>query len=165
MVIYKITSFEYTKSSFLPGIEELEQEKSTMSEEIFRQDLFTKDEEGRIRLIAGYSKDSDNWTFPKYLADPVSFSDDIEEKLLSPTGVLHSFTVVRRSMPEFKVPYVLALVDFPEKVRVMAQVETDDPNSLKFGEEMALTTGFIKTGADGSDVISYKFIPVRELNK
>jgi len=112
--------------------------------EIFRQDLFTTDDEGRIRLIAGYSKDSDNYTFPKYLADPVSFSDDIEEKLLSPTGVLHSFTIVRRSMPEFPVPYGLALVDFPEEVRVMAQVESADIEGLQMGEEMALTTGVIK---------------------
>ena len=111
------------------------------NEEIFRSDLFTTDDEGRTRLIAGYSKDSDNYTFPKYLADPVSFSDDVEEKLLSPTGELHSFTIVRRSMPEFPVPYVLALVDFPEKVRVMAQVETKDMDGLQMGEEMAVTTG------------------------
>ncbi len=130
--------------------------------EIFRQDLFTTDDEGRVRLIAGYSKDADNYTFPKYLADPVSFSDEVEEKLLSPTGELHSFTIVRRSMPEFPVPYALALVDFPEKVRVMAQVETADMEGLKMGEEMALTTGVVKKTADGRDVISYKFIPVRE---
>ena len=133
-----------------------------MSEDIFRQDLFSTDDEGRVRLIAGYCKESDNWTFPRYLADPVSFTDDVEEKFLSPTGVLHSFTVVRRSMPEFKVPYVLALVDFPEGVRVMAQVETEDPDSLEFGEEMGLTVGVIKKAPDGTDVSSYKFIPVRE---
>jgi len=132
-------------------------------EEIFRPDLFTTDEEGRVRLIAGYSKEGDNYTFPKYLADPVSFSDDVEEKLLSPTGELHSFTVVRRSMPEFPVPYALALVDFPEKVRVMAQVETKDMDGLQLGEEMAITTGVVKKTNDGRDVISYKFIPVREL--
>ncbi len=133
-----------------------------MSEDIFRQDLFTTDDEGRVRLIAGYCKESDNWTFPRYLADPVSFTDDVEEKFLSPTGILHSFTVVRRSMPEFKVPYVLALVDFPEGVRVMAQVETEDPDSLEFGEEMAVTIGVIKMAPDGTDVKSYKFIPARE---
>ena len=133
-----------------------------MSEDIFRQDLFTTDDEGRVRLIAGYCKESDNWTFPKYLADPVSFTDDVEEKFLSPTGVLHSYTVVRRSMPEFKVPYVLALVDFPEGVRVMAQVETEDPDSLEFGEDMSVTVGVIKKAPDGTDISSYKFIPVRE---
>ena len=131
--------------------------------EIFRQDLFTTDDEGRVRLIAGYSKEADNYTFPKYLADPVSFSDDVEEKLLSPTGTLHSFTIVRRSMPEFPVPYGLVLVDFPEKVRVMAQVESDDLEGLQMGEEMAIVTGVIKKTADGRDVISYKFKPVREL--
>ena len=133
------------------------------NEEVFRPDLFTTDEEGRVRLIAGYSKESDNYTFPKYLADPVSFSDDVEDKLLSPTGELHSFTIVRRSMPEFTVPYALALVDFPEKVRVMAQVETKDMEGLQLGEEMALTTGMVKKTKDGRDVISYKFVPVREL--
>ena len=131
--------------------------------EIFRQDLFTTDDEGRVRLIAGYSKEADNYTFPKYLADPVSFSDDVEEKLLSPTGILHSFTIVRRSMSEFPVPYGLVLVDFPEKVRVMAQVESDDLEGLQMGEEMAIVTGVIKKTADGRDVISYKFKPVREL--
>ncbi len=132
-------------------------------QEIFRDDLFTTDEEGRVRLIGGYSKESDNYTFPKYLADPVSFSDDIEEKLLSPAGVLHSFTVVRRSMPEFPVPYALALVDFPEKVRVMAQVETKDMDNLQLGEKMLVTTGVVKKTPDGRDVISYKFIPEREM--
>ena len=134
-----------------------------MSKDLFRSDLFTTDNKGRIRLIAGYCKTADNWTFPKYLVDPVSFTDDIEERLLSPTGTLHSFTIVRRSMPEFIVPYVLALVDFPEGVRVMAQVETEDPQSLKNGEDMAITVGVIKKAPDGSDVKSYKFIPSREL--
>lgn len=132
-------------------------------QEIFRDDLFTKDEEGRIRLIAGYSKESDNYTFPKYLADPVSFSADVEDKLLSPAGVLHSFTIVRRSMPEFPVPYALALVDFPEKVRVMAQVETKDMEGLQLGESMVVTTGVVKKTPDGRDVISYKFAPEREM--
>ena len=66
-------------------------------------------------------------------------------------------------MPEFPVPYGLVLVDFPEKVRVMAQVESDDLEGLQMGEEMAIVTGVIKKTADGRDVISYKFKPVREL--
>ncbi len=131
--------------------------------QIFMPELFKEDDKGNIRLVAGYCPESDNWTFPKYLADPVSFSDKIEEKFLSVTGVLHAFTVVRRSMPEYVVPYVLALVDFPETVRVMAQVETSDFDALTFGEEMGVTTGIIRKAPDGSDVISYKFIPVREV--
>jgi uncharacterized OB-fold protein len=130
-------------------------------DEVMFPELFRTDEQGRVRLVAGYSKESNNWTFPKYLADPVSFSDEVEERLLSPTGELHSFTVVRRSMPEFPVPYALALVDFPEGVRVMAQVETNDPEGLKIGQKMGVTVGTVKKSKDGKDVKSYKFIPVK----
>jgi uncharacterized OB-fold protein len=129
-------------------------------DEVLFPELFKVDGEGRVRLVAGYSKESNNWTFPKYLADPVSFSDEVEERLLSPTGELHSFTVVRRSMPEFPVPYALALVDFPEGVRVMAQVETNDPEGLKIGQKMGVTIGTVKKSKDGGDVKSYKFVPV-----
>ena len=45
----------------------------------------------------------------------------------------------------------------------MAQVESDDLEGLQMGEEMAIVTGVIKKTADGRDVISYKFKPVREL--
>lgn len=132
------------------------------NDEVLFPELFTVDDSGTVRLIAGYSKESDNWTFPKYLADPVSFSDDVEEKMLSPTGELHSFTVVRRSMPEFPVPYALALVDFPEGVRVMAQVEIDDPENLKIGQKMGVTVGTVKKTNDGKDVKSYKFYPIKK---
>jgi uncharacterized OB-fold protein len=134
----------------------------TENDEVLFPELFTTDGSGEFRLVAGYSKESNNWTFPKYLADPVSFSDDVEERLLSPFGELHSFTVVRRSLPEFPVPYALALVDFPEGVRVMAQVETDDPEGLKIGQKMGITVGTVKKSQDGKNVKSYKFYPVNK---
>jgi len=131
-------------------------------DEVLLPELFTTDDEGRVRLVAGYYKDSDSYTFPKYLVDPKSFSDDVEERPLSPTGILHSFTIVRRSMPEFPVPYALGLVDFPEGVRVMAQVETDNFEELKIGDEMGVTVGNVKRTADGRDVKSYKFYKINK---
>ena len=121
------------------------------NEEVMFPELFAFDDAGKVRLIGGYSKESDNWTFPKYMADPISFSDEIEEKMLSAEGELHSFTVVRRSMPEFPVPYALALVDFPEGVRVMAQVEVDDTESLKSGQKMGVTIGTVKKSKEGRE--------------
>ncbi len=131
-------------------------------DEVLLPELFTTDDEGRVRLVAGYYKDSDSYTFPKYLVDPKSFSEDVEERPLSPTGILHSFTIVRRSMPEFPVPYALGLVDFPEGVRVMAQVETDNFEELKIGDEMGVTVGNVKKTADGRDVKSYKFYKINK---
>lgn len=133
-----------------------------INDEVMFPELFATDRAGRVRLVAGYSKDSDNYTFPKYMADPKSFSDEIEERMISPEGELHSFTVVRRSMPEFPVPYALALVDFPEGVRVMAQVEVEDPESLTIGEKMGVTVGTVKKTKDGKEVKSYKFYPIKK---
>lgn len=135
------------------------------NDEVLLPELFTTDEQGRVRLVAGYYKASDSYTFPKYMVDPKSFSDEVEERPLSPTGILHSFTIVRRSMPEFPVPYVLALVDFPETVRVMAQVETDDFDDLKIGDEMGVTVGTVRKTNDGRDVKSYKFYPTKKGKK
>jgi uncharacterized OB-fold protein len=132
------------------------------NDEVLFPELFATDRGGRIRLVAGYYKESDSYTFPKYLVDPKSFSEDVEERFLSPTGILHSYTIVRRSMPEYPVPYALALVDFPEKVRVMAQVETDNFDELKIGTEMGVTVGTVKKTADGRDVKSYKFYTVKK---
>jgi uncharacterized OB-fold protein len=132
------------------------------NDEVLFPELFATDRGGRIRLVAGYYKESDSYTFPKYLVDPKSFSEDVEERFLSPTGILHSYTIVRRSMPEYPVPYALALVDFPEKVRVMAQVETDNFDELKIGTEMGVTVGNVKKTADGRDVKSYKFYTVKK---
>lgn len=132
------------------------------NDEVLLPELFATDSDGRVRLVAGYYKESDSYTFPKYLVDPKSFSEDVEERFLSPTGILHSYTIVRRSLPEFPVPYALALVDFPERVRVMAQVETDDFDELKIGNEMGVTVGTVRKTADGRDVKSYKFYTVKK---
>jgi uncharacterized OB-fold protein len=132
------------------------------NDEVLLPELFATDQAGRVRLVAGYYKESDSYTFPKYLVDPKSFSEDVEERFLSPTGILHSYTIVRRSLPEFPVPYALALVDFPEKVRVMAQVETDNFDELKIGNEMGVTVGTVRKTADGRDVKSYKFYAVKK---
>ena len=107
----------------------------TENDEVLFPELFKVEGSGEVRLVAGYSKEADNWTFPKYLADPVSFSDDVEERLLSPCGELHSFTVVRRSLPEFPVPYALALVD-------LLQPETFPPC------ESAQGSGMVPPGRD-----------------
>jgi uncharacterized OB-fold protein len=130
-------------------------------EEFYMLNFFTEDPEPR--LIAGKSKSSGNWTFPPYLADPVSFTDDVEHTELPRNGVLHSFTIVRRSLPDFTVPFGLGLIDFPDQeVRVMAQVEADDlENDLELGMEVETIIGVVRKAKDGSDIYSYKFRPVK----
>ena len=129
---------------------------------VLHPDFFTEDPEPR--LIAGKCKVSGNWTFPPYLADPVSFQDDIEHVPLPKNGKLHSFTIVRRSLPDFPVPFGLGLIDFPEqKVRVMAQVEADDLESdLSLDMDVATIVGVVRKAKDGSDIYSYKFRAIKK---
>ena len=128
---------------------------------VLHQDFFTEDPEPR--LIAGKSKSSGNYTFPPYLADPVCFQDDIEHVNLPRNGILHSFTIVRRSLPDFPVPFGLGLIDFPEQeIRVMAQVEADDlENDLKLDMEVETIVGVVRKAQDGTNIYSYKFRPVK----
>lgn len=131
-----------------------------MSEDknLFLPELFST--EPHTHLIGGKCRKCGKYTFPKYLACPYCFSDEIDDAPLSKTGKLHSYTVVRRSMPEFVVPYGLGLVDFPEGVRVMAQIDKDFIDDLKLEEEMEVEIGPVRKGKDGKDQYSYKFKPV-----
>ncbi len=135
-----------------------EKEQIAEQTELYGTNLFSTTPEPH--LIAGRCKSCGKYTFPKYYACPFCFSDNLEDAPLSPTGVLHSFTIVRRSMPGYPVPYGLGLVDFPEGVRVMAQVETDKPQELKLNMKMGITVGTIRKNKDGKEVRSYKFRPV-----
>ncbi len=62
-------------------------------------------------------------------------------------------------MPDYPVPYGLVLVDFPEGVRVMAQVAYEHMDELKSDMSMGVTIGTVRKGKDGSDIKSYKFYP------
>jgi len=125
--------------------------------ELFLPELFTKDPD--VRLVAGKCNKCGKYTFPKYVACPHCFSDDISEAPLSKIGKLHSYTIVRRSMPEFVVPYGLGLVDFPEGVRVMAQIDKEYVDGLELDEDMEVEIGPVRKGKDGKDQYSYKFKP------
>lgn len=127
--------------------------------EYFMPQLFSL--EPKPHLIGGRCKVCGKYTFPKYLACPYCFSDQLEDAPLSFKGILHSFTIVRRSMPDYPVPYGLGLVDFPEGVRVMAQMEADDLKNLKLGIEMEIIVGVVRKGKDGNDILSYKFRPAK----
>lgn len=137
-----------------------EKEKTNDQTELFMPELFSTTPEPH--LIAGRCKECGTYTFPKFYACPNCFSDKLEDAPLSPEGVLHSFTIVRRSLPDFPVPYGLGLVNFPEGVRVMAQIETDNFEELKLDMKMGVTVGTIRKGQDGKDIKSYKFRPISQ---
>lgn len=45
-----------------------------------------------------------------------------EESLIEPIGELYSFTVVHVGRPGSRTPYAIGVADFPENIRVIAQI-------------------------------------------
>ncbi len=55
------------------------------------------------------------------------------------TGTIHTFTIARRpAHPGFKdeLPYVVALIDLDEGVRIMSNIITDNPDAIAIGQRV-----------------------------
>lgn len=68
---------------------------------------------------------------------------------LGPTGTLYTWTRVHQSTPEFKVPYVLAYVDFSQNVRVLVPLADGIEPQVGMAVELVLAPG-PRMGADGT---------------
>jgi uncharacterized protein len=68
-------------------------------------------------------------------------SRNLEYRPVSGKGTVYSYTVIRSPQPAFKgmEPYVVANVELPEGVRMMANILTDDVDSVKIGMPVQLT--------------------------
>jgi len=67
---------------------------------------------------------------------PYCFSEAFEWKRLSGQGTLYSYTVIHKPpSPAFrdKVPFILALIDLAEGVRMMSNILECEPNSVEIG--------------------------------
>ena len=73
---------------------------------------------------------------------PHCLSDEFEWQTASGRGHIYSFTVIHRSpSPAFRdrVPYVLALVELEEGVRMMTNIVGCDPEAVAIGEAVEVT--------------------------
>ena len=54
-------------------------------------------------------------------------------------------------------PYAIGLIDLPEGLRVLAQISTDDPESVIVGAEVKLVIERLHTNAEGNEITTFKF--------
>jgi uncharacterized OB-fold protein len=82
---------------------------------------------------------------------------------LSKNGELYVWSIVHQSMPGVPVPYVVGIVDLPEGVSVRCNVidVAPDPDLLRFGMPVEMTTGVSQQDREGRDVVAFYFRPVR----
>jgi uncharacterized OB-fold protein len=106
--------------------------------------------------------------FPRSPAcrNPKCADKRIEDVELSPRGTLWTYTVQYYKPPpparfdDPFTPYGVGLVDLPEGIRIMGMISSDDPDSLKIGQEMELVIETLYHDDDGSEVLTWKWRPV-----
>ena len=76
---------------------------------------------------------------------------------LSPDGAVFAFTVIHQAPGGRKTPYVLALVDLDDEVRVLAQINAT-PNEVHMGLRVSLALSQVGMD-DAVPVIGYAFAP------
>ncbi len=80
---------------------------------------------------------------------------------LSGRGTVYSYTEVGQAPQGFSTPYLVAMVDLEEGVRITAQLTDVEPEEVAVGMEVEMVTRRLREyGSDGYLVYGYKFRPV-----
>jgi hypothetical protein len=93
------------------------------------------------RLILKRCRDCGRHHFYPRALCPHCHSDALEWSHARGTGSIYSYTVARRPAgPAFKadVPYVVAVVELDEGARMMTHIVTDDVDSVRIGQRVAV---------------------------
>jgi uncharacterized OB-fold protein len=86
-------------------------------------------------LALGHCRVCSAWFLPRVVC-PKCWSQDVEVLRASGRGEVHSFTIVHRAaLPSFadRVPYVVALIETDEGVRVLANLVGVAPSDAEIG--------------------------------
>jgi uncharacterized OB-fold protein len=76
-------------------------------------------------------------------------------------GVVTSFTIVHRAAPGIPAPYVSAIIETEDGTSVRSNVVncTPDPDHVKLGMKVKLTTYSIGTDDEGTEAIAFGYQP------
>jgi len=127
--------------------------------------LFTWSPDGP-RLIATRCPACGSIQFPKsnVCNNPeCDHSRPVEECLLSPEGILYSYTIHRYSLPEpfsyHKAPYAIGAVELPEGIIVLGRLAFSDEKALRIGMKVRLKVDKLYENGD-TTYLTYFFEPV-----
>jgi uncharacterized OB-fold protein len=126
----------------------------------------------RPQLIAGKCKGCGEIIFPRQDACPGCTGRNSEEVLLSPRGILWTWTIQRFPPPappyignadrDSFEPFGVGYVELPEGIRVEARLTESDPEKLRIGMEMELVIEKFVEDEDGSDRMTFAFRPLAD---
>lgn len=120
------------------------------------------------RLIGSYSPAADTYFFPRRKRCPITFGP-VEDRELSPDGVLYSWTFVRMpSMGSRKLAegggYGVGQIDLPEGVRIQAMIE-GKMGDWEIGMKMVLKPLPVMEDEEGNTLCTFQFAPAEQTRK
>jgi uncharacterized protein len=118
-------------------------------------------DDGAPHLVAWEAVDSGALYFDRRNADAKSGGTEFRRKSLATNGVVRSFTIVHRTVPGVPAPYVSALVDLDGGGSVKGNLLDipPDPEHVKLGMPVTMTTYTAGTDDDGTEAIAFAFVP------
>lgn len=117
----------------------------------------------RYRLEAGKCKQCGNISFPPRLVCPKCKSQTFETVKLSREGKILTFTIIRVGPDKFskETPYVVAIIELNDGVRLTAQVADCDVDKVEIGNKVKLVFRKIQDeGKSGLHCYGYKAVLV-----
>ena len=124
---------------------------------------YWKTESGKLKLIGVCCKSCNRVYFPSQEMCAGCYDQDNMDKItIGPQGKLYAYSIVHAPSRGFEVPYSVGYADFPNNIRVFAQLTEVDPSKLKVNMNVELVLGKIGNDEDGKEIISYKFKPLEE---
>jgi uncharacterized OB-fold protein len=118
-------------------------------------------DDGAPHLVAWEAVDSGALYFDRRNADAKSGRPGFERRRVADTGVVRTFTIVHRAAPGVPTPYVSVVVDLDGGGVVKANLVNcePDPDVVKIGMRVRLTTYVAGVDDDGTEAIAFAYEP------
>jgi uncharacterized OB-fold protein len=116
----------------------------------------------RYRLQGTQCRDCAELSFPPVLICPSCRSRELIPHTFSGKGKIYSYSTVYNPLSQFTefVPYIVALIDLEEGVRITSQLTDVNPNEVKVGMQVEMVIRKISEQSErGAIVYGYKFRP------
>jgi len=142
-------------------------EKTTKVDEqkqvIYHPDFFKIPEDGGAPyLVASKCRNCGQLWFPNLRACPECWSDAFDDAPMERAGKLYVYTISNVPQPGLKAPLAFGYVDFPNGIRVGAQIDVppEQMKDIRIGMDLQVEAGVIREDKDGVKTVSYVFRPV-----
>ena len=118
--------------------------------------------DGEPHLVAQECKDCGALFFDRRNACANCGNRTFSARDLASAGVVRSFSIIHQAAPNVPVPYVSAVVDLDGGGAVKANILNiePDPEHVKLGMKVQLTTFVAGTDDDGTEAVAFAFEPV-----